>query len=153
MKVMKIAYILKKALRKKGEVGEVIQVAPGFGRYLEGQNIAQRANKTLLENLEKQKAEWLVLEAENQKKAIALVQQIKGLEVTLKRKTSQNEKLYEAIRPEHIVEACKALGINLERYNVKLDQQIKKTGKHKITIHAYGNHETDITLDVISETE
>lgn len=150
-KVKKIAYVLKKSLRKKGEAGDVVQVARGFGRYLESQDIAQRANEGVLKSLEDSKKQWQKEEENHIKTAQALIDKIKGMEIIIKKRVSQGEKLYDSVRPENIVAEFAKHGFKLENHHIKLNTQIKKTGKHPVVIHAYGNLETEVIVEVISE--
>ena len=150
-KVKKVAYVLKKSLRKKGEAGDVIQVARGFGRYLESQAIAQRASDEILKNLEASKKLWQKEEEKHIKDAQTLIDKVKGVELVVKKRVAQGEKLYDSVRPESIVEAFAKSGVALNSHNIKLNTQIKKTGQHNIIIHAYGNLETEVILNVLPE--
>jgi len=149
--VKKVAYVLKKSLRKKGSAGDVVNVTRGFGRYLESQGIAQRANEEILKSLEAQKHLWQKAEEAHIKEAQKLVEKIKDIQIVLKKRVAQGEKLYESVRPESIVEAFRAQGVEVSNHNIKLNTQIKKTGKHSIIVHAYGNCEVELTIDVVAE--
>lgn len=146
---MKVSYILKKALRKKGEIGDVVKLAKGFGRYLEGCKIAVRATKENLLDLEERKLEWKKNESKHAEDAKALMEKIKDLKLKIEKRVGQNGKLYEAIRPEHVVDAFKAQGFDIPRNYIRIDNQIKNIGEHKIIVHAYGNYECEICLDVV----
>lgn len=151
--VKKVEYVLQKPLRKKGEIGDVVKVTRGFGRYLESQAIAQRANPEILKNLEEQKKQWQLHEKDNEKEAVALIEKVKGVNLVIKKRVAQGEKLYESVRQDSIVEAFKAHGVKLENHHIKLNHQIKKIGEHVIIVHAYGNHEVEMTINVVSDAE
>ncbi len=152
--VKKVDYVLKKALRKKGEVGDIVKVTRGFGRYLETQGIAQRINDEILQDLEKKKALWKATQKEEESNAETLIDMVKKIDsLVIKKRVAQGEKLYDSVRAENIVQAFKEKGINLSLQNIKMNHQIKKIGKHPIIIHAYGNFETEIQLEVISDIE
>jgi large subunit ribosomal protein L9 len=150
---VKVDYVLKKALRKRGDVGDLIKVAKGYGRYLEGQDIAQRATREILKEIEEKKANWKNQSLELEKEAAKLIEKIEGMKIILKRKTSQNDKLYETIRPEHVVEGLLLKGIKIEKRNVYMRHQIKNLGTYKVLIHIYGSFEKDIELEVISDVD
>lgn len=150
-KVKKVAYVLKKSLRKKGESGDVVQVARGFGRYLESQDIAQRASEEVLKNLAASKKLWQQEEEKHIKDAQALIEKIKGMEVIIKKRVAQGEKLYDSVRPESIVKAFANSGIKLNDHNIKLNTQIKKTGRHSVIINAYGNYEAEVIVEIVPE--
>lgn len=152
MKVAKkVSYVLQKSLRKRGDAGEIINVAKGFGRYLESQSIAQRASESVLKALEESKKLWQSQEEAHINEAKILIEKISGMSVVIKKRVAQGDKLYESLRPESIVEALKERGITLKNSNIKLNAQIKKTGTHLVIIHAYGNYETEISVEVISD--
>jgi large subunit ribosomal protein L9 len=150
---MKVAYVLRKALRKRGDIGDVVKVAKGYGRYLESQGIAERATQALLESVEVQRAAWRQEAQKFEEQAKRLVEQISGISLTIKRKTAQNDRLYEAIRPEHIVSAFEKLGVSLEKKNIQMHNPIKMLGQHKILVHAYGQYEAEIDVQVVSDVE
>lgn len=149
--VKKIAYVLKKSLRKKGTAGDVVLVTRGFGRYLESQQIAQRGTQEVLNGLEEKKQLWQKEEEKYIKEAEILLEKIKGKHVILKKRVAHADKLYEAVRPENIVEAFKQYDIVLENKHIKLNHHIKNLGMHKVIIHLYGNCEIEITIEVVAE--
>ncbi len=149
--VKKVAYVLKKSLRKRGAAGDIVNVTRGFGRYLESEGIAQRASDDVLKELADQKLLWQKEEEAHIKEAQKLVDQVKDLQIVLKRRVAQGEKLYESVRQDAIVAAFAEHGIALSAHNIKLNNQIKKIGKHNIIIHAYGNCEVEMSIEVVPE--
>ena len=148
----KVSYVLQKPIRRKGGVGDVINVTKGFGRYLERFSVAQRVTKEVLENLEESKKIWQAKESENEKAAIALVEKIKNIKLVMKKRVAQGDGLYEAVRDEHVVSAFKDRGIELKNNNIKINSQIKKLGCHTFVVHIYGEHEVELELEVLSDT-
>lgn len=149
--VKKVEYVLRKPLRKKGEVGDIVKVTKGFGRYLESEGIAHRVNAEVLKSLEENKKQWKILEEVNEKAAQKLIEKIANMTLIIKKRVAQGDKLYDSVRPENVISAFNLQGIQLQQDQIKINNQIKKLGKYNIIIHAYGNYETTVELDVISE--
>lgn len=146
----KIGYVLCRSIRKKGTVGDVVKVAPGFGRYLERIGHAKRVTEQILAELADKKLVWQKEEQKFVEIAQGLIERVKNVSLILKKQSAQGGKLYEAVRPEDVVAAYKLHGIEVDKNSVKIDSQIKHIGKYTIIIHAYGNYETAVEIEVIS---
>lgn len=149
----KISYVLQKPIRKKGAIGDIISVTKGFGRYLERFAIAKRATNEIIENLEENRKLWLEKESDNEKQANLMLEKIKDITITLKRRVSQGDGLYESVRAEHIVADFKERGIDLKNNNIQINSQIKNLGMHKFIVHIYGSCEVELNLEVISDSQ
>lgn len=142
-------YVLKNPIKGKGNVGEIVKVAPGYGRYLERFAIAVRATKEIKENLEQSKLEWISASKSKEVQAEKLIAEIKAIDhILLNKKVAQNIKLYQAITREDVVEALKKNNIEIMPNYVFINNIIKTIGEHQVVINVYGNYETVLKVQV-----
>lgn len=148
----KTQYSLMRPLRGKGNIGDLVFIKPGYGRYLEKLGFAIRVNAELLANLDIKKNEWLKNEQQNALVAKDLLKKIANIEsIQLTRRVSQGVKLYAAVKKEDIVAFFLERNIKIEKENVKIDNIIKTLGEHFIIINVYGNEEISMKVVVSAE--
>jgi len=148
----KTQYSLMRPLRGKGNIGDLVFIKPGYGRYLEKLGVALRVNAELLANLDNKKSEWLKNEQENALIAKDLLKKISNIEsVQLTRRVSQGTKLYAAVKKEDIVSFFLEKNVKITKENVKIDNVIKTLGEHDIIINVYGNEEISMKIIVSAE--
>jgi len=119
-----------------GKVGEIKEVADGYGRnFLLPKKLAALAKPSALKTLEAQ----IKKEIENQKRVDAelqeLAQQLEGLSVSLKAKVVEEERLYGSIRDNDIAaEINRLTGIDIDRRKIELEQPIHQVGEYELTV-------------------
>ena len=118
------------------KVGQTKEVANGYARnYLFPRKLAVLANSNAaaavdahLKKLVKQHA---IIEAEMSE----LAKKIDGMEITLRAKVGENDKLYGSITAADIAEALsKTAGVLIDKKNVALTEPIKQAGVCDVTI-------------------
>ena len=102
--------ILIESVDKLGKIGEIVNVADGFGRnYLLPRKKAIRATKDNIAYVEQQRA---TIEAENLKKQEAaeeLSQKLVGVGVVIVRQAAEDGRLYGSVTARDIVNAVKVV--------------------------------------------
>ncbi len=147
--------ILLERVEKLGQMGDVVNVKPGFARnYLLPQNKALRATPENRENFESRRAELETANAERRSAAEIVAGGIAGSTVILVRQASDGGQLYGSVRPRDIADALNDKGAEIERTQVKLDAPIKLIGLHTVRVATHPEVVVDITVNVArSEAE
>ena len=141
--------ILLERVDKLGQMGDVVNVKPGFARnYLLPQNKALRATPENRENFESRRAELETANAERRSAAEIVAGGIEGSTVILVRQASDGGQLYGSVRPRDIANALNEQGAEIERTQVKLDAPIKLIGLHTVRVAAHPEVVVDITVNV-----
>src|SRR5436309_10457993 len=126
---MMVDLILLERVEKLGQMGQVVNVKPGYARnYLLPQRKALRATKDNLAYFESQRAQ---LEANNlQRKAEAteIGAKLEGLTVVLVRQAGESGQLYGSVSARDIADAVTAAGVTIEKRQVVLERPIKTLG-------------------------
>jgi large subunit ribosomal protein L9 len=144
--------ILTADLPHIGKVGEVIDVANGYGRnYLIPQGFAILATPGNERNLAQQQKARLVQEAKNKAEAEALAAQLQALSLRIAKKTGEGERLYGSVTSMDIADLLKARGISLDRRRIVLDSPLKTLGTHKVPIRLHPEVVAEVEVAVTKE--
>jgi large subunit ribosomal protein L9 len=146
--------ILLERIEKLGQMGDVVNVKPGFARnYLLPQRKALRATKENIAVFEGRRAH---LEADNlnrRTEAEAVAKKLDGIKVVLVRQASDTDQLYGSVSPRDIAEAVTAAGFRIERRQVTLDRPIKAVGLHPIRVVLHPEVIVTVTANVARSEE
>jgi large subunit ribosomal protein L9 len=144
--------ILMQDVTNLGEVGEVVEVAGGYGRnYLVPQGLAIAAtarNKRQLEHQQRLREQQI---AKARKAAAGLAEQLRGVTCSFTRKSAEEGRLFGSVTSMDIVEQLKASGIELDRRRVQLDQPIRSVGQHSVPVRLPGDLTAEVKVTVVAE--
>lgn len=149
-----VQVILLKEMENLGEVGEVVDVKPGYARnFLVPRGFAIRATKANLARIEEEK-EHLVAAAQREiAKATALATDIEGQSLNFTVKAGEDGKLFGSVSSSDVADALEAKGIEIDRRNVQLAEPIKQLGTYKVPIRLSAEVQPEVTVWVVAEEE
>jgi large subunit ribosomal protein L9 len=135
-----------------GKVGQVIDVANGYGRnYLIPRGFAILATPSNERNLAQQQKARSVREAKNKAEAEALAGQLQALALSIAKKTGEGERLYGSVTSMDIADLLKARGIALDRRRIVLDTPLKTLGTHRVPIRLHPEVVAEVEVAVTKE--
>lgn len=128
--------ILLEQVEQLGEPGDVIDVSPGYLRnYLVPRRLAQPATAAAVAEAERRReaAERAAREhAERTQETVAL---LKKTVLTIPHPAGEDGRLFGSVTAQEIVDAVKqARGLSLDKRKVRLEQPIKTTGTHMVSV-------------------
>ncbi|MBP5486582.1 MAG: 50S ribosomal protein L9 [Bacteroidales bacterium] len=130
--------ILKKEVANLGEAGDVVEVKGGYAQnYLIPQGFATVATPSALKQLEETKRQRAHKEAKLVADAEALAAKIEAAPVKVAVKVSESGKIYGSVTTAQIEEALKAVGIEVEKKNITIPEDIKALGEYEGTVKCY----------------
>lgn len=145
--------ILLERVAKLGQMGEVVDVKPGFARnFLLPQGKALSASKANIEAFEGQKAQLEARNLETKKEAEALAANLDGQQFIVIRSASDSGALYGSVTTRDAAEAATEAGFSVDRKQVIL-QPIKDLGLHDVHIVLHPEVEAKIELNVARSVE
>jgi large subunit ribosomal protein L9 len=145
--------ILTADLPNVGDVGQVVDVADGYGRnYLIPRGFAILATPGNERSLAQQQKARVVREAKNKSEAEALSTQLQALQLSIAKKTGEGERLYGSVTSMDIADLIKARGIALDRRRIMLDTPLKTLGMHKVPIRLHPDVVAEVEVAVTKET-
>lgn len=146
--------ILLERVAKLGQMGDVVDVKPGFARnYLLPQGKALSASEQNIADFEARKT---VLEAQNletKKEAEALGDKLNGQQFVVIRQASDGGNLYGSVTTRDAAEAATAEGFSLDRKQVVIVQPIKQLGLHEVEVTLHPEVQVTIELNVARSVE
>ncbi|WP_224824528.1 50S ribosomal protein L9 [Cognatishimia sp. MH4019] len=146
--------ILLERVAKLGQMGEVVDVKPGYARnYLLPQGKALTASKANVANFEEQKAQLEAQNLETKKEADAMADKLNGQQFIVIRQASDAGSLYGSVTTRDAADAATADGFTIERRQVELSSPIKELGIHEVFIRLHPEVEATIELNVARSTE
>ncbi|MEL7212575.1 MAG: 50S ribosomal protein L9 [Pseudomonadota bacterium] len=146
--------ILLERVAKLGQMGEVVDVKPGYARnYLLPQGKALTASKANVANFEDQKAQLEAQNLETKKEAEAMADKLNGQQFIVIRQASDAGSLYGSVTTRDAADAATADGFTIERKQVELANPIKELGIHEVFIRLHPEVEATIELNVARSTE
>ncbi len=136
-----------------GTLGDKVSVKAGYGRnYLIPQGKAKPATPENIAEFEARRAELEKAAADNLAAAEARKTGLDGLEVRITSKAGTEGKLFGSIGTHDIADAVNALGIALERKEVRLPEgPIRMVGEHDVDLHLHTDVNATIKVIVIGE--
>lgn len=141
--------ILLERVEKLGQMGDVVDVRPGFARnFLLPRGKGLRATKDNVAYFETQKK---VLEANNLKtrqEAEKLAEKIKGITVAIIRQASESGQLYGSVSARDISDAVTAKKAKIDRSQVLMDRAFKILGLYPIKLILHPEVSVEIRLNI-----
>jgi len=141
--------ILLERVAKLGQMGEVVDVKPGYARnYLLTKGKALRATEANRKKFETMKAQLEARNLEMKKDAEAVAAELDGTSYVLIRQAGETGQLYGSVSGRDLSEAITAAGISVARAQVQLDTPIKTIGLHKVTVSLHPEVDASVTVNV-----
>ena len=145
--------ILLEKVQNLGDLGEKVNVKPGFGRnYLVPQGKAVPATKENIAMFEARRAELEEAASDKLANAEARRDAMEGLEIEITANASEEGKLYGSIGPREVADAVTAAGHSLNKSEViQGEGPIRNTGEFEVVISLHADVETTVKLVVSPE--
>ena len=142
--------ILLQKINKLGNIGDAVEVKPGFGRnFLIPTGKALRATKENKELFEKTKANLLKENKEAIQKAEKIRNEVENLKLVIVRSASDTGILYGSVTTRDISNLIGENGVNLSRKHIALDKPIKELGMFDVSVILHPEVESKIKLKVV----
>jgi large subunit ribosomal protein L9 len=146
--------ILLQRVAKLGQMGDVVDVKPGFARnYLLPQQKALSASKANIEAFEGRKAQLEADNLETKKEADAMAGKLNGQQFVVIRSASDAGALYGSVTTRDASDAATAEGFTVDRKQVVLSAPIKYLGIHEVQVVLHPEVEATIELNVARSPE
>ena len=144
--------ILRKAVENLGDPGDVVDVAPGYGRnYLLPQGLAFEATEENRRRLQAEKKR--LLEAEEKRKATLqeTANQLQTSSYTISMQASEEGHLFGSVTASIVAEALEKEGLAVEAKMVLLDAPIKELGIYEIQIRLHSDIQVPTKIWIVKE--
>ena len=146
--------ILLERIEKLGQMGEVVNVKPGYARnYLLPQKKAMRATEENRKYFEAQRAQLEAVNLERRSEAEAVATKLDGLTVMMIRQAGDAGQLYGSVNARDISSAVSEAGFTIARQQVKLLHPIKTVGIHTVRVDLHPEVSVAVRANVARSAE
>ncbi len=144
--------ILKQDVEKLGKVGDVVKVAPGYGRnYLIPKRFAVEATPGNIKIAEIEKVAQARRDYRDKEAATILARDIVKQTVIIQRKTGEAGALYGSVTALDIADFLITHKIDIDKRKIQLEEPIKAVGEYQVSIRLH--REVTVPIKVIVEAE
>lgn len=145
--------ILKQDVNKVGRMGDLVDVADGYGRnYLVGRGLGEEATPGKLREFQEAQKTRQLKDAKKLKLAEEAKKKIGGKVVPIKVNAGEGGKLFGSVTSAQVADAVKArYGVAVDKKDIKLDDSIKQAGDYAFKIRLCAGVEAEMTLKVETE--
>ncbi|MDF1797130.1 MAG: 50S ribosomal protein L9 [Coxiellaceae bacterium] len=143
--------ILLEKVRNLGNIGDNVNVKPGYGRnYLIPHGKAVAATTQNVAEFETRRAELEKIAAEQLAAAQKQAETLNDLVVTIAAKAADEGKLFGSVSPRDIASAVTDAGVEVAKHQVVMsDGVIRHTGEYQIALQLHMDVTVTITVNVV----
>jgi large subunit ribosomal protein L9 len=144
--------ILKQDVEKLGKTGDIVKVAPGYGRnYLIPKRFALEATPGNIKIAEMEKVSHARRDQREKESATIVARDIVKLTVTIRRKAGEGGVLYGSVTSLDIADFLITHKIDIDKRKIQLEEPIKALGDYQVPIRLH--REVTVPIKVIVEAE
>jgi large subunit ribosomal protein L9 len=130
--------ILKKEVHNLGEAGEIVKVAPGYGRnHLIPNGLAVAASEGSVREAEHQKRVADAIKRRQLSEAKALAERLAATSISIRREAGADNKLFGSVTNRDIAEALAAESIEVDRKRIDLADPIREIGLFNVNVRLH----------------
>ena len=146
--------ILLERVEKLGQMGDVVNVKPGFARnFLLPKGKALRASKANLARFETERAQLESANLERRNEAQAVAEKMDGLTVVIIRAASEGGQLYGSVNSRDIADAVTAAGFTVDRNQVIMERPVKSIGIFEYRLRLHPEVTVAVSLNIAQSEE
>lgn len=144
--------ILKQDVEKLGRKGDLVNVAPGYGRnYLLPRGLALQVTASNVKMVEIERTA-LKKKAEQERKSFqTLIDKLNGLTLTFTRRAGEKDVIFGSVSGGDIREELVRRGFDIDKKKILLDEPIKRLGTFQVPVKVYHEDRARISVEVVRE--
>lgn len=144
--------ILKNDVEKVGRKGDIVNVAPGFGRnFLIPRKLALEVTASNLKMIEIER-QALKKKAEAERQSFqGVIQKLNDVTLTFPRRAGEKDVIFGSVSAGDIKEALDKLGFEVDKKKIHLDEPIKRLGNFTVPVKVYNEDKAEVKIVVVKE--
>ena len=144
--------ILRQDIEALGNIGEIVNVKPGYARnYLIPNQMAYFATDGAINKIEQEKKQYLVKMAEVKGQAEKLAEKFEQIQVTVAMKVGEEGKLYGSVTTQMISNELSLQGYDVDKRDITIVDAIKTLGVFQVKVKLHHEVSANLRVWVISE--
>jgi large subunit ribosomal protein L9 len=147
-----VKIILTESIPSLGQIGDIVNVAPGYARnYLFPKRLALAAVEKNVRDLEHKKTILAEKREKFRQEMLSLAERLNRVKIALKRKVSEEDKLYGSVSATDILTVLENQGFELPRRSIQMDQPIKQLGEYTVSVRIDAHITAQVSVTVEKE--
>ncbi len=146
--------ILRENIENLGRKGEIVEVAPGYGRnYLIPRKLALEVTR---ENLKMIQEAQRVLQKKFDQEMLShqeLIKKLNETRLTFVRKSAEKDVIFGSVSAADIKDALAEHGFEIDRKKILLSEPIKRLGNYTVEIKVFHEDRAEVKVEVIKEED
>lgn len=146
--------ILKQDVENLGRKGDIVNVAPGYGRnYLIPHKIALEVTPSNMKMIE---IEQQALKKEVEKERASyqdLIEELNETTISFKRKTGEKDVIFGSVSSADLKDSLHELGFEIDKKKILLSEPIKRLGNYTVPIKIFHEDRAEVKVEVVKEGE
>ncbi len=146
--------ILKQDVESVGRKGDILNVAPGYGRnYLLPRKLALEVTPSNLKMIEIERAA-LKKKVEAERTSFqAVIQKLNQVVLTFTRKAGEKDHIFGSVSATDLKEALDKLGFEIDKKKIVLDEPLKRLGSFAVPVKVYHDDRAEIRVHIVKEED
>ncbi len=142
--------ILRAAVENLGHPGDIVNVAPGYGRnYLLPRGLAYAATPGNKKRMEQEHQRLEAAESSRRSTAAQLGERLEQVSLTFSARVGDEGKLFGSVTAADIVHQLESQGFNVEKRQIDLHEPIRSLGVYRVPIRLHADVKPEIKVWVI----
>ena len=146
--------ILKQDVENVGRKGDIVSVAPGFGRnFLLPRNLALAVTASNMKMVEIERTSLKKKVEEERLSYRDLIQRLNQVTLNFARKAGEKDHIFGSVSAGDIKEGLDKLGFEIDKKKIVLDEPIKRLGSYNVPVKIYHDDRAEIKVHVVKDEE
>lgn len=147
--------ILTKDFENLGSLGDILEVKDGYANnFLIPREIAARATKGNIKQMEIVKKSIMKKEAKNIEEAKQIAERLENLELGFKVKTSSEGKLYGSVTSKDIADRIfKERKVEIDKKKIEIEDHLKEVGSYDVVVRLYKDVKSNVKVTLKGDSK
>jgi len=144
--------ILKQDVENVGHKGDIVNVAPGYGRnYLIPRKLALEVTPSNMKMIEIER-QSLKKKVEKERESYQdLIRRLNEVTLTFPRKAGEKDMIFGSVSAADVKDALDRLGFEIDKKKIGLDEPIKRLGHYTIPVKVFRDDKATLRVEVRKE--
>lgn len=145
-----IHVVLQTDVQNLGKSGDLVRVRPGYARnYLIPRSLAAPATAGNVARTEDLRRQALARAAKELTAAQETAKKLESVSVKIARAVGEENKMYGSVTSKDVEEAFRAIGVEVDRKRIHLDEPIKQLGLAEVPIKLHHDVTAKLRVEVV----
>lgn len=144
--------ILKQDVDKLGRKGDIVNVAPGYGRnYLIPRKLGLAVTASNLKMIEIERLALKKKVEQERQSFQGVIEKLNAVTLTFPRRAGEKDVIFGSVSAADVKEALDKLGFEVDKKKIHLDEPIKRLGHFTVPVKIYHEDKAEVKVVVVKD--